>query len=53
MSYSMQPLPCDPKHIKGMSERLIMHAIAWRNALRLLNEIHHGGQTTTTKERST
>src|SRR6476659_5521127 len=22
MSYAMKPLPCDPQHIKGMSERL-------------------------------
>ncbi len=24
MNYAMKPLPCDPQHIKGMSERLIV-----------------------------
>ena len=30
MSYKMKPLGCDPQHVKGMSEKLIVSH--WRNA---------------------
>jgi hypothetical protein len=30
MTYAMKPLGCDPQHVKGMSEKLIV--CRWRNA---------------------
>ena len=41
MSYAIKPLPCDPKRIKGMSERLIVshHENNYSGAVNRLNAI--------------